>query len=62
MAGSTPFGTRIVPVTAFRFPSALVERYMTCQASALSAFSSGTAGRHRTTSPGCPAGSGEGGV
>ncbi|MER6796031.1 hypothetical protein ABT262_29365 [Amycolatopsis mediterranei] len=49
-------------MTAFRFPSALVERYMTCQASALSAFSSGTAGRHRTTSPGCPAGSGEGGV
>nr|WP_235876528.1 hypothetical protein [Saccharopolyspora terrae] len=49
-------------MTALRSPSAFVDRYMTCQASALAEFSAGNAGRHRMTSPGSPAGSVSGGT
>src|SRR5262245_25879313 len=62
VAGLTFLGTRIVPVTALRWPSALVDRYITCHASALARLSSGTDGRQRTMSPGLPFGSGDGGV
>ncbi len=50
-----------VPVTATGVPSALFDIYMTCLVLAVSPRGPWVDGRGRITSPGLPAGSGEGG-